>query len=145
MDIIVSRILQRLEDEHLDQKTFASEIGVSPTTITDWKTGKSASYMKKINIICAALATPVEWMMFGSGPKTNLEKAKKDGSLERAERLANGENVLQPNYANGDDIKAAFFEGGEDLSQEEMDELWADAKDYIQYKLSQRRKKQDGQ
>lgn len=44
-----------------------------------------------------------------------------------------------------DTIKAAFFEGGEDLSQEEMDELWADAKDYIQYKLAQRRRKQDGQ
>ena len=38
-------------------------------------------------------------------------------------------------------LKAAFFEGGQDLTQEEMDELWEDAKDYIQYKLDQRRRK----
>ena len=42
-------------------------------------------------------------------------------------------------------LKAAFFEGGEDLTQEEMDELWEDAKDYIQYKLEQRRRRKDGQ
>lgn len=43
-----------------------------------------------------------------------------------------------------DDIKAAFFEGAEDLSKEEMDEMWDDARDYIQYKMAQRRRKKDG-
>ena len=47
--------------------------------------------------------------------------------------------------ANEDDLKAAFFEGGEDLTQEEMDELWEDAKDYIQYKLEQRRRRSNDQ
>ncbi len=42
-------------------------------------------------------------------------------------------------------LKAAFFEGGEDLTQEEMDELWEDAKDYIQYKLDQRRRRKHDQ
>lgn len=42
-----------------------------------------------------------------------------------------------------DDIKAAFFEGAEDLSKEEMDAMWDDARDYIQYKLEQRRRKKD--
>lgn len=40
-----------------------------------------------------------------------------------------------------DDIKAAFFEGADDLSKEEMDAMWDDARDYIQYKLEQRRRK----
>ena len=44
-----------------------------------------------------------------------------------------------------DTIKAAFFEGGEDLTQDEMDELWEDAKDYIQYKLDQRRRRKNDQ
>ena len=42
------------------------------------------------------------------------------------------------------DIRAAFFEGAEDLPPEEMDALWEDAREYIQYKLAQRRK-QNGQ
>lgn len=42
-------------------------------------------------------------------------------------------------------LMAAFFEGGQDLSEEEMAALWQDAKDYIQWKLSQRRKAKDDQ
>ena len=42
-------------------------------------------------------------------------------------------------------LMAAFFEGGKDLSEEEMAVLWQDAKDYIQWKLSQRRKAKDDQ
>ena len=40
-----------------------------------------------------------------------------------------------------------FLAGGdsEDLTQEEMDELWEDAKDYIQYKLDQRRRRKHDQ
>lgn len=38
-----------------------------------------------------------------------------------------------------DDIKAAFFEGADDLTKEDIDLLWADAKDYMNYKLQQRR------
>ena len=42
-------------------------------------------------------------------------------------------------------LMAAFFEGGKDLSEEEMAVLWQDAKGYIQWKLSQRRKAKDDQ
>ena len=42
-------------------------------------------------------------------------------------------------------LMAAFFEGGEDLSEDEMAGLWQDAKDYINWKLAQRRKANNGQ
>ncbi len=142
MDDTVNRIFLRLEEIGMDQKTFAQEIGVSPVTITDWKTGKSKSYMKKINIISAALSCSLQWLLFGEGPHSKLDEKKLDGSLERAERIAKGENVLQLIYADKNNIKAAFFEGGEDLTAEEMDELWEDAQDYLRFKLEQRRKKQ---
>lgn len=90
MDEIVNRILFRLDELGLDQKTFAKEIGVSPVTITDWKTGKSKSYMKKINIISAALASPLRWLMFGEGPSSKMEEAKISGRLDRLERIATG-------------------------------------------------------
>lgn len=90
MDEIVDRILFRLNELGIDQKTFAKEIGVSPVTITDWKTGKSKSYMKKINIISAALASPLRWLMFGEGPSSKMEEAKISGRLDRLERIATG-------------------------------------------------------
>lgn len=42
-----------------------------------------------------------------------------------------------------EELKAAFFEGADDLSQEDLDALWDDARDYIQYKIQQRRHKND--
>ena len=40
------------------------------------------------------------------------------------------------------EIRAAFFNGhGEDLSEDEQDALWADAQAYMEFKLSQRKKK----
>lgn len=142
MDEIVNRIFMRLEKVGMDQKTFAHEIGVSPVTITDWKTGKSKSYMKKINIISAALASPLRWLVFGEGPDSKIEERMLDGSLERSKRIADGENVIQLIYEDKDGIKAAFFEGGKDLSPDEIDELWEDAKEYLQFKIEQRRNKQ---
>ena len=55
--------------------------------------------------------------------------------------------AVEPNSdtQNEGQLMAAFFEGGKDLSEEEMAVLWQDAKDYIQWKLSQRRKAKDDQ
>lgn len=54
-------------------------------------------------------------------------------------------NVSDSDTQNEGQLMAAFFEGGQDLSEEEMTALWQDAKDYIQWKLSQRRKAKDDQ
>lgn len=43
-----------------------------------------------------------------------------------------------------DDLMAAFFNGADDLSKEEMAEMWEDARGYIQYKLEQRKRKNNG-
>ena len=54
-------------------------------------------------------------------------------------------NVSNSDTQSEGQLMAAFFEGGEDLIEEEMAALWQDAKDYIQWKLSQRRKAKDDQ
>ena len=41
-------------------------------------------------------------------------------------------------------VMMAFFEGAEDLSDAEMAEVWEDARDYIRYKLDQKRRKNNG-
>ena len=41
-----------------------------------------------------------------------------------------------------EELMAAFFNGGaENLTKEEMAEMWEDARSYIQYKLEQKRRK----
>ncbi len=40
-----------------------------------------------------------------------------------------------------EDIKAAFWGGEKDLSQEDIDALWEDARAYIEFKTSQKRGK----
>lgn len=80
---IVNRIILRLDELGVDQKRFAAEIGVSPTTVTDWKTGKSHSFFKKINVIAAVLATPLEWILTGTGYSSKAEAAMRDGSIHK--------------------------------------------------------------
>ena len=97
--------------------------------------------MKKINIISAALSSPIGWLIYGEGPESKIEQAIKEGKLTGLV----GHQELKSDTQSEGQLMAAFFEGGEDLSEEEMAALWQDAKDYIQWKLSQRRKAKDDQ
>lgn len=57
--------------------------------------------------------------------------------LLRGDEALNDPGVTDPE----NDLKAAFFEGAEDLPTEELEMLWQDAKEYINYKIEQRRRK----
>ena len=100
----------------------AKGIGIEKSTVTRWKKG----------------ATPTD---------ANLQKlADYFGcSISELTSEAPSPAVSESDTVSEGTIKAAFFEGGEDLTQEEMDELWEDAKDYIQYKLEQRRSRSNDQ
>ncbi|WP_312942959.1 helix-turn-helix transcriptional regulator [Oscillibacter sp.] len=117
------RIFDLLSDLDIEQKSFAKSIGVIPQTITDWKNGKSKSYTKYIPQIAEILNTTTEYLLTGEGPKVKAPPSAAGGDAIKTEH-----------------IRAAFFEGAEDLSKEEMDMLWDDARDYMRYKLEQRRK-----
>ena len=129
MDPVVVRILNEMEEMDYDQKSFAERLGISPVTITDWKTGKSKSYLKKITLIAMTLGTTIEYLLNGEDPYGENPKQKR--------AVSNSDTI------SDDQIKAAFFEGAGDLTKEEMDSLWADAQDYMRYKLEQRRKRQE--
>ena len=125
---IVDRMFTLVDAKFKEQKDFAAAIGVDASHISRWRNRKSSSYVKRLEIISQVLGTTPQYLLSGdrAGESTTSHKNKSVS-------------------VNEDDLKAAFFEGGEDLSQEEMDELWEDAKDYIQYKLDQRRRKKNGQ
>lgn len=126
---IVDRIFELVDEKFKEQKDFASALGVPAPRVSEWRKRKSASYQRCLTQIADVLDTTTEYLLTGEGPK------------KRGARPA----VSDSDTVSEASLKAAFFEGGEDLTQEEMDELWEDAKDYIQYKLDQRRRRKNDQ
>ena len=106
----------------------AIDIGISKATVTGWKNGSMPSD--------ATLRKLADY--FGVSPE------ELTGSTGPAQKKAPA-GVSNSDTQSEGQLMAAFFEGGEDLSDEEMAALWQDAKDYIQWKLSQRRKAKDDQ
>ena len=106
----------------------AIDIGISKATVTGWKNGSMPSD--------ATLRKLADY--FGVSPE------ELTGSTGPAQKKATAD-VSNSDTQNEGQLMAAFFEGGKDLSEEEMAVLWQDAKDYIQWKLSQRRKAKDDQ
>lgn len=126
---IVDRMFELVDKKYNEQKDFAAEIGVHPTRVSEWRKRKSQSYQKRLPKIAEVLGTTTEYLLTGNGPKYKTAPA----------------DVSNSDTQNEGQLMAAFFEGGKDLSEEEMAVLWQDAKDYIQWKLSQRRKAKDDQ
>ena len=125
----VDRIFQLVDDKYKEQRDFAIELGVTPSIVSEWRRRKSASYQKRLPQISEVLGTTTEYLLTGNGSKNKTAPADVSNSDTQSEGQ----------------LMAAFFEGGKDLSEEEMAVLWQDAKDYIQWKLSQRRKAKDDQ
>lgn len=120
----VDRLFELVDLKFKEQKDFANAIQIPAPRVSEWRKRKSASYQKCLPQIAEALGTTTEYLLTGNGPK---KKTAPSG-------------VSDSDTISEDDIKAAFFEGAEDLTKEEMDALWADAQDYMRYKLEQRRK-----
>ena len=123
---IVDRLFELVDKKFNEQQEFAALLGVDPSLPSRWRNRKSTSYQRRLPQIAEALGTTTEYLLTGNGPKKKTAPAKRSES----------------DAISDDDIKAAFFEGAEDLTKEEMDALWADARDYMRYKLEQRRKQQ---
>lgn len=76
------RIFEIMELQQISQISLAKKIGVSAQTITDWKNGKSHSYVKDgmLNKIAFALEANIGYLwMGGEGPRTEYEKAQTEG------------------------------------------------------------------
>ncbi len=66
---IRNRIFSLLDESGISQKEFAEILQVSPTTITDWKKGKSNSFLRKLEAVSKVLHTTPTWLFSGAGPK----------------------------------------------------------------------------
>ena len=104
------------------------------------KVGKSPSFV--VTEIGLNKSAVTSWKKGANPTNSNLVKISHYFGVSVDELLGEKDAVSESDTVSEDDIKAAFFEGAEDLTKEEMDALWADARDYMRYKLEQRRKQQ---
>lgn len=101
---------------------LAAALSVPFSTVADWVHGRKYPRMDKVQAIAD---------YFGI-LKSDLTEDRDLPAPGRERQISD------------DDIRAAFFGGADDLTKEEMDAMWDDAKDYVQYKLEQRRRKKNG-
>lgn len=63
------RIFALVEEQRISQKELADRLQVSSQTITDWKKGKSNSFMRCLDPIAQILQTTPTWLFDGTGVK----------------------------------------------------------------------------
>lgn len=62
MDII-NKIIYLIEQKGIEQQEFARAVGLTKQTISDWKAGRSQSYMKYIDKIAAFFGVSVDYLL----------------------------------------------------------------------------------
>lgn len=78
--IISERIFRILNEKNMSQNAFAKEVGISGSTISDWKTKRTNPTAEKIMPICEVLGVTPEQLLTGKGidekyvemPKKNM-------------------------------------------------------------------------
>ena len=68
-DEIRTRIFDLLKEQNISQKEFAEMLHTPAQTITDWKKGKSNSFVRNLSPIADILHTTTSWLFFGEGIK----------------------------------------------------------------------------
>ena len=59
----IDKILLLMKNNNIAQKTLAEAIGVRKQTISDWKSGKTKSYMRYINKIADFFNVSVDYLL----------------------------------------------------------------------------------
>ncbi|MDD6612237.1 MAG: helix-turn-helix transcriptional regulator [Clostridiales bacterium] len=117
----------------------ATDIGLSNSTPTKWKKTGATPDSSTLAKISYYFNVPISYLL---GITTDPNDRSK---THWAEIVYKNENV-PTTVSDGEhkitdaDIKAAFFKGADDLSKEEMDAMWDDAKAFIQFKMEQRKR-----
>lgn len=68
------RIFDLLDRQKMEQKSFAAEIGVKESVVTDWRRGKSNSYNRYVVQIAQVLGTTSEYLLTGKTQSSPPQK-----------------------------------------------------------------------
>ena len=123
--MISQRIREIRLEKKISQKELAGKLFVSPQAVSKWERNEATPNPEAVAKMAEIFDVSADYLL----GRTD----QKDTPVPEGERIVRDE-----------EIRAAFFGGADDLTEEEMDAMWHDAKDYIQYKLEQRRKLKHG-
>ena len=108
----------------------AKEIGLSDATPTKWKKTGATPSTETMRSIAAYFNVPMSYLLGDTDDPNDRSKT-------------HWAEVVSDDGVSDDVIKAAFFRGSE-MTKEERDAAWEDAKEYAAFKAAQRKAK-DGQ
>ncbi len=141
---IGQRIKARRKELGISAEKLAESLGISPATVYRYEKGDIEKMPGDLlePLAKALYTTPaflMGWDDKGLSELSNLlELAANDNRLELATDIL---KELRQKRVSSEDIKAAFWGGDKDLSQEDIDELWDDVKDYARYKAEQKKRR----
>lgn len=115
--IFQKKFRELLEERHLSQKEIAKICNVSTSTVSTWYKGINIPRMNKIERLA------------------NYFGLTKSYFIEDSETMSS---------ATPDDIKAAFWGGDKDLSQDDLDAMWADVKRFADFVAQKKKQEKQG-
>ena len=59
----VDRIFDIVDSKYKEQRDFATQLGVTPSIVSEWRRRKSASYQRRLPEIAEALGTTTEYLL----------------------------------------------------------------------------------
>jgi len=92
---------------------FAAKIGVKPSAISDWKTGKTTSYTKILPIIADTLQVDISYLL----GRTNTPNIESDNFTPDNLRS----DLVIPDILK--QVGIGFSGGAENLTQEDIDNM----------------------
>lgn len=118
---IAQNLRKLMESRNLSSSRLAREIHVHTSTVSNWLDGKDVK-AENLEALCKYFECTLDYLA-GTTKKAPIQQDRRLGEEE---------------------MKAAFFGGySDELTKDEVDELWDDAKDYLRYKIEQKKKRRE--
>ena len=81
--IISERIFKILKEKNMSQGSFAKQVGLASSTVSDWKTKKTNPSADKIMDICVVLEVTPEQLLTGKGVDEDYIEDKKENTKKK--------------------------------------------------------------
>lgn len=102
MDKILKTILDIKSQKEITDRKFVTDLGISPTSVSEWKAGKSKTYLKYLPMIADYLEIPTDFL-YGKMKEINSIKY----TIEKIDRDNNKEILFSPQHVYAyDEVKS---------------------------------------
>lgn len=157
MSIFFDRFSDLCRNDKTSPNAVAKELGISSGSITAWKRGvtpRSDTVQTIAEYFCVSIDyllgrsdDPIDYnndgdaladisTVYSAGTNGDMKRAKAVSDAVTKDALQERRGQMQSNQ-----LRAAFFNGyANELSDQELDDIWNDAKEYAKFKAQQKLK-----